>query len=213
MAIQTTELIALDTGSVMAELVFGSIDGIFSVLGIIAAGGAAALTNLQIFTTGMGGAAAGALSVFAATYLSETTEKKTRLLNAWENSKSLRARKSSNGNSQRRVPTKKEHALFHSLLSKVHRRALLSGLVTSGTSSIASLALLLPLVLIAQSYSVSVSILLGITLLSFLGAFRGASLKQSAAKSAIKMVILGVVIIVASRILGNYVETAFLNHP
>jgi len=27
------------------------------------------------------------------------------------------------------------------------------------------------------------------------------------------MVILGVVIIVASRILGNYVETAFLNHP
>jgi len=34
-------------------------------------------------------------------------------------------------------------------------------------------------------------------------------LKQSAAKSAIKMVILGVVIIVASRILGNYVETAF----
>src|SRR5437870_491924 len=80
MAIQTTELIALDTGSLMAELVFGSIDGIFSVLGIIAAGGAAALTNLQIFTTGMGGAAAGALSVFAATYLSETTEKKTRLL-------------------------------------------------------------------------------------------------------------------------------------
>src|SRR5207237_533473 len=156
MAIQTTELIALDTGSVMAELVFGSIDGIFSVLGIIAAGGAALLTNLQIFTTGMGGAAAGALSVFAATYLSETTEKK--------------------------------HALFHSLLSKVHRRALLSGLVTSGTSSVASLALLLPLVLIAQSYSVSVSILLGITLLSFLGAFRGASLKQSAAKSAIKMV-------------------------
>ena len=148
MAIQTTELIALDTGSVMAELVFGSIDGIFSVLGIIAAGGAALLTNLQIFTTGMGGAAAGALSVFAATYLSETTEKKTRLLNAWENSKNLRARKSSNSNSQRRVPTKKEHALFHSLLSKVHRRALLSGLVTSGTSSVASLALLLPLVLI-----------------------------------------------------------------
>src|SRR5438046_10245189 len=97
MAIQTTELIALDTGSVMAELVFGSIDCIFSVLGIIAAGGAALLTNLQIFTTGMGGAAAGALSVFAATYLSETTEKKTRLLNAWENSKNLRVRKSSNG--------------------------------------------------------------------------------------------------------------------
>src|SRR5207302_6940120 len=62
-------------------------------------------------------------------------------------------------------------------------------------------------------YSVSVSILLGVTLLSFLGAFRGASLKQSAADSAIKMVILGVVIIVASRILGNYVGTVFLNHP
>src|SRR5207245_7592181 len=123
MAIQTTELIALDTGSVMAELVFGSIDGIFSGLGIIAAGGAALLTNLQIFTTGMGGAAAGALSVFAATYLSETTEKKTRLLNAWENSKNLRPRKSSNGNSQKRVPTKKEHAMFHSLLSKEIGRA------------------------------------------------------------------------------------------
>src|SRR6266702_8009232 len=213
MAIQTTELIALDTGSLMAELIFGSIDGIFSVLGIIAAGGAAGLMGLQIFTTGIGGAAAGALSVFAATYLSQTTERKTRLLNAWENSKNLRARKSSNGNSQKRVPTKKEHAMFHSLLSKVHRRALLSGLVTSGTSSIASLALLLPLVLIAQSYSVPVSNLLGIILLSFLGAFRGMSLKQSAAKSAIKMVILGVVIIVASRILGNYVETVFLNHP
>src|SRR5438445_334497 len=97
---------------------------------------------------------------------------KTRLLNAWENSKNLRARKSSNGNSQKRVPTKKEHAMFHSLLSKVHRRALLSGLVTSGTSSIASLALLLPLVLIAQPYSVSVSILLAITLLSLLRVFR-----------------------------------------
>src|SRR5437879_7468218 len=213
MAIQTTELIALASGSVMADLVLRSIDGIFSVLGIIAAGGAALLTSLQVFTTGIGGAAAGALSVFAATYLSQTTEKKTRLLNAWENSKNLRARKSSNGNSQKRVPTKKEHAMFHSLLSKVHRRALLSGIVTSGTSSIASLALLLPLVLLTQAYSVPVSNLLGIILLSFLGAFRGASLKQSAAKSAIKMVILGVVIIVASRILGNYVETVFLNHP
>src|SRR2546422_8170054 len=89
MAIQTTELIALDTGSVMAELVFGSIDGIFSVLGIIAAGGAALLTNLQIFTTGMGGAAAGALSVFAATYLSETTGRKLLSSMAWENPKNL----------------------------------------------------------------------------------------------------------------------------
>src|SRR2546428_14102655 len=127
-------------------------------MGIIRGGGAGFLTDVQIFTAGRGGATAGALSVFAATYLSEATEKKTRLLNAWENSKNLRARKSSNGNSQRRVPTKKEHALFHSLLSKVHRRALLSGLVTSGTSSIASLALLLPLVLISQSYSVPASI-------------------------------------------------------
>src|SRR5438132_10969823 len=82
MAIQTTELIALDTGSLMVELVFGSIEGIFSVLGIIAAGGAAALTNLQIFTTVLVGAAAVALSVFAGTYLSETTEKRTRLFNA-----------------------------------------------------------------------------------------------------------------------------------
>jgi predicted membrane protein (TIGR00267 family) len=213
LAIQTTELIALDTGSRAAELVFGSIDGIFSVLGIIAAGGAAALTSLQIFTTGMGGAAAGALSVFAATYLSETTEKKTRLLNAWENAKSLRTRKSANGNTQKRAPTKKEHAVFHSLLSKVHRRALVSGLVTSSTSSIASLALLLPLVLASVAYSVPISILEGIVLLSLLGAFRGVTLKQSAAKSAIKMVILGVVIIVASRILGNYVETVFLNPP
>jgi predicted membrane protein (TIGR00267 family) len=206
-------LIALDTGSLAAELVFGSIDGIFSVLGIIAAGGAAALTSLQIFTTGMGGAAAGALSVFAATYLSETTEKKTRLLNAWENAKSLRTRKSADGNTQKRVPTKKEHAMFHILLSKVQRRALVSGLVTSSTSSIASLALLLPLVLASVAYSVPISILEGIVLLSLLGAFRGVTLKQSAAKSAIKMVILGVVIIVASRILGNYVETVFLNPP
>src|SRR5207247_11144828 len=99
---QSTDLIALHPASLVDELVFGCIDGIFSVLGIIAAGGAAALANLQIFTTGLGGAAAGALSVFPATYLSETTEKKTRLLNAWENSKNIRARKSSNSNSQRR---------------------------------------------------------------------------------------------------------------
>src|SRR5438105_3262232 len=190
MAIQTTELIALDTGSLLAELVFGSIDGIFSVLGIIAAGGAAGLNSLQIFTTGIGGAAAGALSVFAATYLSQTTEKKTRLLNAWENSKNMRSRKYSNGASPKRIPTTKEHAMFHSLLSKVHRRALLSGVVTSGTSSIASLALLFPLVLLTKDYSVPVSILLGITLLSFLVSLRGASWKHSAANSAIKMLIL-----------------------
>ena len=208
MAIQTTELIALDTGSVPAELVFGSIDGIFSVLGIIAAGGSAALTNLQIFATGLGGAAAGALSVFAATYLSQTTEKKTRLLNAWESSKNA-LRKSRDGNGQRREPTKREHAKFHEMLSRVHRRALLSGLVTSITSSLASLALLLPLVLLADTYSVTTSILAGIALLSLLGAFRGVTLKQSAAKSAIKMVILGVIIIIASRMLGAYVQTLF----
>jgi hypothetical protein len=35
------------------------------------------------------------------------------------------------------------------------------------------------------------------------------TLKQSAAKSAIKMVILGVIIIIASRMLGAYVQTLF----
>jgi len=212
LAIQTTELIALDTSSVAAELVFGSIDGIFSVLGIIAAGGSAALTSVQIFATGLGGAAAGALSVFAATYLSQTTEKKTRLLNAWESSKNA-LRKTKDANGQRREPTKKDHAKFHEMLSRVHRRALLSGFVTSMTSSMASLALLLPLVLLTVSYSVSVSILAGIGLLSLLGAFRGVTLKQSAAKSAIKMVILGVIIIIAARILGTWVQTLLLPTP
>jgi VIT1/CCC1 family predicted Fe2+/Mn2+ transporter len=163
----------------------------------------------QIFTTGLGGAAAGALSVFAATYLSQTTEKKTRLLNAWENSKNQMSRKARIDGNQRRVPTKKEHAKFHSLLAKVHRRALVSGLVTSSTSSLASLALLLPLVFFSQTYSVSASILIGVFLLSFMGAFRGITLKQSAAKSAIKMVVLGVIIIVASRLLGSFVQTLF----
>jgi len=176
-------------------------------LGIIAAAAAASLNPEQIFTTGLGGAAAGALSVFAATYLSQTTEKKTRLLNAWENSKNLMARKTRGDNGQKRVPTKKEHAKFHSLLAKVHRRALLSGLVTSSTSSLASLALLLPLVLVDKSFAVSASILIGIFLLSFMGAFRGVTLKQSAAKAAIKMVVIGVIIIVASRVLGGYVQT------
>jgi predicted membrane protein (TIGR00267 family) len=209
LAIQTTELIGLESGSFVAELVFGSIDGIFSVLGIIAAAGAAALNPEQIFITGIGGAAAGALSVFAATYLSQTTEKKTRILNAWENSKNLMARKARSDNGQRRIPTKKDHAKFHSLLAKVHRRALVSGLVTSSTSSLASLALLLPLVLFPQAYSVSASILIGIFLLSFMGAFRGVTLKQSAAKSGIKMIVLGVIIIVASRLLGSYVQSIF----
>ena len=163
----------------------------------------------QIFITGIGGAAAGALSVFAATYLSQTTEKKTRILNAWENSKNLMAKKARSDNGQRRIPTKKDHAKFHSLLAKVHRRALVSGLVTSSTSSLASLALLLPLVLFPQAYSVSASILIGIFLLSFMGAFRGVTLKQSAAKSGIKMIVLGVIIIVASRLLGGYVQSIF----
>ena len=191
-------------------MVFGSIDGIFSVLGIIAAGASAALTSLQIFATGLGGAAAGALSVFAATYLSQTTEKKTRLMAAWENSKRIAARKARMGNpgsNQSKEPTKKEHKRFHELLSRVHRRALLSGLVTSTTSTVASLTLLLPLVMLSQFYSTSTSIITGIFLLAMLGAFRGVTLKQSASKSAIKMVILGIVIIIASRVLGAYVQT------
>ena len=185
---------------------FGSIDGIFSVLGIIAAGASAGLNSIQVFATGLGGAAAGALSVFAATYLSQTTEKKTRLIAAWENSRKIATKKSRNGNDLLRQPSKKEHKRFHELLSRVHRRALLSGLVTSTTSTFASLALLLPLVLLAQ-FSPSISIITGIFLLSMMGAFRGMTLKQSAAKSAIKMVVLGVVIIVASNVLGSYVQT------
>lgn len=144
--------------------------------------------------------------MFAATYLSETTEKKTRLLSAWENSKAAAAKKSRNGDSKRRQPTKRDHAYFHKLLAKTNRRAFLSGIVTSGTSTLASLALLFPLVLLIQPYSVTASILIGIFLLSLLGASRGVALKQSAAKSAIKMVILGVIIIIASRSLAAYVQ-------
>ena len=176
------------------------------MLGIIAAGASLGLNSIQVFGTGLGGAAAGALSVFAATYLSQTTEKKTRLLAAWENSRKIGTKKSRSGNDLLRQPSKKEHKRFHELLSRVHRRALLSGLVTSTTSTFASLALLLPLVLLAQ-FSPSISIITGIFLLSMLGAFRGMTLKQSAAKSAIKMVVLGVVIIVASNVLGSYVQT------
>jgi VIT1/CCC1 family predicted Fe2+/Mn2+ transporter len=184
------------------------------VLGIIAAGATYALTSLQIFATGLGGAAAGALSVFAAMYLSQTTEKKTRLLAAWENSRKIVARKTrnpNNGGPQLREPTKKEHKLFHELLAKIHRRALLSGLVVSTTSTLASLALLLPLVMLSSVYdpttAADVSILTGIFLVALMGAFRGMTLKQSKAKSAIKMVILGIVIIIASRILVSYVQT------
>ena len=205
MAIQITELFG-EYGSLAAEVVFGSIDGIFSVLGIIAAGGAAGISNVQILVTGLGGAAAGALSVFAATYFSETTEKKTRLMSAWEKSKKVMARKArANSDSHSKEPTKKDHAKFHELLSLVHRRALLSGLVTSATSSLASLVLLLPFILLSQFYSSSTAIIAGIFLLSLMGAFRGVTLKQSPAKSAIKMVVLGVIIIIASRALGSYV--------
>ncbi|HEX9197574.1 MAG TPA: VIT1/CCC1 transporter family protein [Candidatus Bathyarchaeia archaeon] len=207
LAIQTTELIAHETGSLAAEVVFGSIDGIFSVLGIIAAAGSAGLAPLEIFVTGVGGAAAGALSVFAATYLSETTEKKTRLMAAWEHSRKVGTKRSRNSNGELRTPTRKEHKVFHELLSRVHRRALVSGLVTSTTSTLASLTLLLPLVLLSQFYSTPTSMLVGIFLLALMGAFRGITLKQSAAKSAIKMVILGVIIIVACRVLGSYVQT------
>ena len=161
---------------------------------------------MQIFATGLGGATAGALSVFAAMYLSQTTEKKTRLLAAWENSRKIGGKKNRNGNDVLRQPTKKEHKRFHELLSRVHRRALLSGLVTSTTSTLASLALLLPLILLS-AFSPNVSILTGILLLAMMGAFRGVTLKQSAAKSAIKMIVLGVVIIIASNVLGSYVQT------
>lgn len=183
------------------------------MLGIIAAAAQASLLTSQIFTTGLGGAAAGALSVFAATYLSETTEKKTRLLTAWENSKAAVAKRSRNGSIKKREPTKKEHAHFHRLLAKTNRRAFLSGIVTSGTSTLSSLALLLPLILLSQTYSVTASIFIGMFLLSLLGAFRGVALKQSAAKSAIKMVILGAIIIVASRSLASYVQKIILNQP
>ena len=183
-------------------------DGIFSVLGIIAAAGAASLSTLQMFTTGLGGAAAGALSVFAATYMSETTEKKARLLEAWENSKT--SRRSGNGNGQRRVPSKREHVRFHRLLAKVNRRAILSGFITSSTSAFFSLALLLPLLVFSQIYSPNASILIGVILLSMMGAFRGVALRQSAAKSAVKMVILGILIVLVGRLLGSYVQALIL---
>ena len=180
-------------------------------MGIIAAGAEASLSTLQIFTTALGGAAAGALSVFAATYLSKTTEKKTKLLEAWENYKATAAKKYRDGDGKRPEPTKKEHAHFHRLLAKTTRRAILSGFVTSGTSTLSSMALLLPLIFLSQAYSVNASFLIGIVLLSLLGAFRGVTLKQSAAKSALKMVILGIVIILASRSLGAYVQRLILH--
>src|SRR2546426_11986488 len=55
LAIQSTELVAREAGSRSHELVFGSIDGILAVLGIISAAGSALLRPEQIFTTALGG--------------------------------------------------------------------------------------------------------------------------------------------------------------
>ena len=204
MAVQSTELLVEETGSRSAELVFGSIDGLFSVLGIISAAGSAALIPVQIFATGVGGAVAGALSVFAATYLSETHEKKTQLLEAITRTNRQRSRQT-NGNKKKPVPLTTEHPKIHRLLGKINRRALGSGIVTAITSALASLVLLFPLVLFPDAYAVTASIVIGVLLLFLLGAFRGVTLKQSAAKSAVKMVILGILVILASKILGSYV--------
>ena len=201
---QSTELLVQETGSRSAELVFGSIDGLFSVLGIISAAGSAALIPVQIFATGVGGAVAGALSVFAATYLSETHEKKTQLLEAITRTNRQRSRQT-NGNKKKAVPLTTDHPKVNRLLGKINRRALGSGIVTAITSALASLVLLFPLVLFPDTYSVTASIVIGILLLFLLGAFRGVTLKQSATKSAVKMVILGILVIFASKVLGSYV--------
>ena len=206
MAVQSTELVVQETGSRGAELVFGSIDGLFSVLGIISAAGSAALIPVQIFATGVGGAVAGALSVFAATYLSETHEKKTRLLEAIIRTNRQRS-KQTNSNKKKPVPLTTDHPRVHRLLGKINRRALLSGVVTAITSALASLVLLFPLVLLPQTYAVTASMIIGVLLLFLLGAFRGVTLKQSAVKSAVKMVILGILVILASKMLGSYVLT------
>ena len=174
------------------------------MLGIIAAAGSAALLPAAIFTTGMGGAIAGALSVFAATYLSETHEKKTRLLEALEESNRKRAR-AANGNRRKPLPLTTKHPKVSQLLGTINRRALVSGLVTAMTSAFSSLLLLLPLVWLSPPFSVTASIVTGVGLLFLLGAFRGVALKQSPATSAIKMVVLGVIVILASQSLGGFV--------
>jgi predicted membrane protein (TIGR00267 family) len=204
LAVQSTELVVEETGSRGAELVFGSIDGLFSVLGIISAAGSASLIPVQIFATGVGGAVAGALSVFAAVYLSETHEKKTQLLEAITRTNRQRSRQT-NGNKKKPIPLTTEHPKVHRLLGKINRRALGSGIVTAITSALASLVLLFPLVLFPQTYAVTASIVIGVMMLFLLGAFRGITLKQSAAKSAMKMVILGILVILASKLLGSYV--------
>ena len=203
MAIQSTELVVHETGSRAAELIFGSLDGLFSVLGIIAAAGSAQLLPPQIFTTGLGGAVAGALSVFAATYLSETTAKRSRLLEAIDHTNRQRAKKV-NGDGKRPQPLTPDHPKVHRLLGKISRRAVVSAIVTAFTSALASLILLFPLLLIPTGYSINISMSIGILLLVMLGAFRGKALKQSAAKSAFKMVLLGIIVIIASKYIGSY---------
>src|SRR6266852_4972278 len=135
LAIQSTELVVHEAGSRSGELIFGSLDGLFSVLGIIAASGSAELLAPQIFATGIGGAVAGALSVFAATYLSETTEKKTRLLEALDLANRQRARKSADdGRRPQRLTS--DHPKVHRILGKINRRAVVSAIVTSFTSAL-----------------------------------------------------------------------------
>jgi len=154
----------------------------------------------------VGGAVAGALSVFAATYLSETHEKKTQLLEAIRHTNRQRSRQT-NGNKKKPALLTTEHPKVHRLLGKINRRALGSGIVTAITSALASLVLLFPLVLFPETSAVTVSIIVGVILLFLLGAFRGVTLKQSATKSAAKMVILGVLVIFASKVLGSFVLT------
>ena len=204
LAIQSTELVVHEAGSRSAELIFGSLDGLFSVLGIIAAAGEAQLLASQIFTTGLGGAVAGALSVFAATYMSETTEKRTRLLEALDQTNRQRARRvADDGRRQARLTP--DHPKVHRLLGRINRRAVLSAVVTSFTSAVSSLALLLPLLLLPPSYAVNAAMGVGILLLLVLGASRGVILKQPAVRSGLKMVFLGILVILASKYLRAYV--------
>lgn len=204
LGVQSTELVVHEAGSRSAELIFGSLDGLFSVLGIIAAAGSAQLLAPQIFATGLGGAIAGALSVFAATYLSETTEKRTRLLEALDMTNRQRARRAAD-DGKRQMRLTPDHPKVHRLLGRINRRAVVSAIVTSFTSGLSSLALLLPLLLLPSSYSVNAAMGIGVLMLLVLGASRGVILKQPAGKSGFKMVLLGLVIILASKYLGAYV--------
>ena len=98
-----------------------------------------------------------------------------------------------------------DHPKVHRLLGRINRRAVVSAIVTSFTSGVSSLALLLPLVLLPSSYSVNAAMGIGILMLLVLGASRGVILKQPAGKSGFKMVLLGIVVILASKYLGAYV--------